>query len=243
MHGLESCFITLTYRDECLPPNGSLSLRDLQLFFKRLRKKLSGGVRFLACGEYGDTLYRPHYHALLFGHRPNDLVKFFVKNGMTTYLSASLEKVWQLGFVTVSEVTLASAAYVAQYVLKKNEHTKLLEKLDKETGEVVPVTPPFITMSKNPGLGAKWFERYGMTDIYPRDECVLNGRHFKVPRYYDQKLKKQDEQLFDRVKKARQQRAAENPNFDADRRAAKERIAKARLKNRKPRDANHYKAV
>jgi len=35
-----SCFITLTYSDEKLPEDFSVSLREWQLFAKRLRKKL-----------------------------------------------------------------------------------------------------------------------------------------------------------------------------------------------------------
>lgn len=34
----KACFITLTYDDENLPFDGSISKRELQLFFKRLRK-------------------------------------------------------------------------------------------------------------------------------------------------------------------------------------------------------------
>jgi len=36
----QACFITLTYRDECLPKHGSISPYDFQCFMKRLRKKL-----------------------------------------------------------------------------------------------------------------------------------------------------------------------------------------------------------
>ena len=62
------CFTTLTYSDDNLPENGSLVKRDLQLFFKRLRKALppSQKIRYFACGEYGDTYFRPHYHTILF---------------------------------------------------------------------------------------------------------------------------------------------------------------------------------
>lgn len=60
-----NCFVTLTYRDEDLPENGSLRHRDFQLFMKRLRKRAD--VRFYMCGEYGEQKLRPHYHACLFG--------------------------------------------------------------------------------------------------------------------------------------------------------------------------------
>ena len=35
----KNCFITLTYNDDNLPANGSVSKREFQLFMKRLRKK------------------------------------------------------------------------------------------------------------------------------------------------------------------------------------------------------------
>lgn len=47
-----------------------LRKRDLQLFFKRLRKNLSkfsdAKIRYFAMGEYGPVHFRPHYHFLLF---------------------------------------------------------------------------------------------------------------------------------------------------------------------------------
>src|SRR3954449_8205389 len=57
-----SSFVTLTYDDKNIPPAGSLSKRDFQLFMKRLRKSQSNPLRFFACGEYGETTHRPHYH-------------------------------------------------------------------------------------------------------------------------------------------------------------------------------------
>ena len=49
-----SCFVTLTYRDEDLPPNGSLDRYALTNYFKRLRKDLGDRkIKYYACGEYG----------------------------------------------------------------------------------------------------------------------------------------------------------------------------------------------
>ena len=41
-----SCFVTLTYRPECLPEGGSLLYADFQAFMKRLRKRIGVPVRF-----------------------------------------------------------------------------------------------------------------------------------------------------------------------------------------------------
>ena len=74
-----SAFITLTYNDEHLPFTldglTTLCKRDLQNYFKRLRRKLKYEIRYFAVGEYGTkksdiTTFegeRPHYHAIVFG--------------------------------------------------------------------------------------------------------------------------------------------------------------------------------
>ena len=72
----DNCFITLTYNDEHLPSPPSLSVRDFQLFMKRLRKRFGKGIRFFHCGEYGEKYGRPHYHACLFGFDFPDRVQF-----------------------------------------------------------------------------------------------------------------------------------------------------------------------
>jgi hypothetical protein len=82
-----SFFVTLTYDDDHVPvtyysenDDGearsalTLRFRDLQLFLKRLRKEhYYERLRFFACGEYGSTTYRPHYHAIIFGLTLDDL--------------------------------------------------------------------------------------------------------------------------------------------------------------------------
>lgn len=45
---------------------GVLHYKDLQDFFKRLRYNLNGQkFIYFACGEYGDTTKRPHYHVVI----------------------------------------------------------------------------------------------------------------------------------------------------------------------------------
>lgn len=60
----DNCFLTLTFDDEHLPE--SISVRDCQLFVKRLRKFASPEkLRYAYCGEYGELFLRPHYHVLV----------------------------------------------------------------------------------------------------------------------------------------------------------------------------------
>lgn len=99
----EKCFVTLTYSEENLPADGNLRKRDLQTFFKRLRKR--GHVfRYYACGEYGEKFGRPHYHAILFGLDNQD----------------EINQTWALGRVHCGSVEPDSIRYVAQYIDKKH---------------------------------------------------------------------------------------------------------------------------
>lgn len=87
----ESCFVTLTYNDANLPYNNSLQKRDVQLFIKRLRKKLAPKkIRYFLTGEYGGRKGRAHYHLVIFGYVPKDLV-FLKQTNKQEYIYTSKE--------------------------------------------------------------------------------------------------------------------------------------------------------
>ena len=116
----DNCFVTLTYDDNHLPADYGLKKDDLTKFFKRLRFNTGAKLRYYAAGEYGELYSRPHYHICIFGWRPDDLILYTVRNGVSLYMSETILKAWQYrGFVTVGDVTFESAAYVARYVTKK----------------------------------------------------------------------------------------------------------------------------
>lgn len=201
MHN-RSAFLTLTYNDKCLPPGGSLSLDDYQKFMKRLRWKL-GPVRFLGCGEYGDTTRRAHYHILLLNCDFTD--KLFHKlspSGARLYVSRTLDALWSdergnLGHSLIGDVEFDSCAYVARYVMKKIKGQDVY-------GERLP---PFLTMSRNPGLGATWFEKYG-GQAYNWDSVIVNGMEVRPPKFYDSKVKSLDPDKIELLKKRRRRKAA-----------------------------------
>lgn len=183
-----NCFLTLTYNQENLPPSGSLQLEHFQLFMKRLRKKYGAGIRFFHCGEYGEQLRRPHYHSLLFNHDFDDKKYFSERNGNKVWTSDSLSSLWPLGFSLIGEVTFESAAYVARYVMKK------------VTGEKADIhyngmKPEYITMSRRPGIGTKWYEKFS-SDVYPHDRIIVRGAKTRPPRFYDNLLAKSDPALI-----------------------------------------------
>jgi hypothetical protein len=232
----DSMFLTLTYRDEDLPENGSLVKKHLQDFMKRYRKKF-GKVRFFACGEYGSKFRRPHYHVLIFGHRLDDLYQIATSGGMPLYDSPSLERVWGKGIVRIGECTFESAAYVARYITKKingdlaSSHY-LTDVLDEETGELLQLLPEFTTMSLRPGIGSEWLDTY-IKDVFPANEIIHEGRKFTIPRYYLKKLEQSNPILYKQVNKERRDKAQERQELDDfERLLAKEICAKARMMNK-----------
>lgn len=174
-----NCFLTLTYSDDSLPSGGSLVKRDLQLFFKRLRKQLgSVKVRYYAAGEYGESLLRPHYHIILFGHDfAEDRVLWKVSHGSKLYRSSLLEQCWPYGYSLVADVNYKTCAYVARYVTKKIGG-KLADS------HYAGLQPEFSVMSRRPGIARDWINKY-IDDVYPADYVVMDGIKLRPPRYYD----------------------------------------------------------
>jgi len=181
----KNAFITLTYNQDKIiygkSTTGTLVLEDLQKFWKRLRKELGKNgtfIRYFACGEYGDTTNRPHYHACLFGFDWPDKVLYSVKNGNNLYSSDMLNNIWGNGNCYSGDVTFESAAYVARYIMKKHLGR------DSDYYEKEGIAPEFVAMSRRPGIGTKWFEKYH-SDVINNDIMVINGKETKPPKFYD----------------------------------------------------------
>lgn len=165
----ENCFVTLTY---AISPV-SLVKKDLQDFFKRLRKKYS--FRYFACGEYGSKGLRPHYHVIFFGYKPHDLILFKKdKRGFDIYRSLELEKIWKHGFVSVGlKIDSSTAKYCAKYMQKCND--------------ILPgCLKPFILSSRRPGIGFRIQDISQST--LDNDRMYLDGKSFPIPRFYLKKI-------------------------------------------------------
>ncbi len=198
----ESCFITLTYDKDHLPENGTLVMRDLQLFFKRLRKKFGEGIRYIACGEYGDKKGRPHYHVLLFGLAFFDIKQYYrTGSKFPIYTSESLSSVWTAGNALIGDANKETAGYICRYTMKKSYSRDYGCRL-----------PQFLTMSRRPGIGYNFIKKY-FNSIFPKDYIVseVKGKYkkFTVPSYYLRCLQKIDENLFLRVKADRTAKAVQ----------------------------------
>lgn len=183
-------FLTLTYDDDHLPPKrdgsiiNSLVKKDVQLFLKRLRKKLSDQkIRFFCAGEYGSLNMRPHYHLILFNCKLDDL-KFLRENELHQpyFVSDTISRLWNFGFHIIANVNWDTCAYVARYVMKKQKGfgSSVYEKYNFE--------PEFSTMSRKPGIGFNFYDdhkeelyAYGSLNISTRDGSKL----IKPCKYYD----------------------------------------------------------
>lgn len=201
MNDQNNMFITLTYNNQNLPKYGSLVLKDLQKFIKRMRAYIyPTKMRYYACGEYGEKKSRPHYHVLIFGYVFDDLEKMCI-SGKTVFVSKKLSNLWKYGYSTVGEVNYDSASYTARYILKKQNGE--LAKSTYRYGQI----KEFTVMSTKPGIGKMYYEN-NKEDFYSLDSIVLKGYKAKIPRYYDNMYdieypEKMKEIKKERVKKCR----------------------------------------
>lgn len=228
-------FITLTFNDQNLPPDGGLDKTVIQKFFKRLRKQL-GPFRYYACGEYGDTSERPHYHALIFGHDfSEDRVQCSInKQGKTLYKSETLSKIWGFGNCWIGNFNYQTAAYVARYVMKKVLGKDAIDdprysRINVNTGELIQVEREFALMSRRPGIGSEWFDKY-KSDAFPSDFVIVDGKKHPVPRFYVNKLKEDTPYEFDLIRKKRLKAREQNKaNCTTDRLRVRHTVKKSQL--------------
>jgi hypothetical protein len=192
-NAISSYFITLTYDTRFVPisSRGFLTLdkRDVQLYFKRLRKlhgKTHEPLKYYLAGEYGSKTFRPHYHIILF--------------------NANIElihKAWDKGEVHIGELTEASAAYTAKYINK---------------GKIIPMhknddrLPEFSLMSKKLGLNylSEKIINYHRADIERNFITLEDGKKISLPRYFREKIWTESERRTQADKLAEKFKAIED---------------------------------
>jgi len=226
MHQSNS-FITLTYNEKNIPDDGSLDVRHFQLFMKRLRKKIGCPIRYYHCGEYGASLGRPHYHAIIFGYDfPDKRVWKTTKKKsqeIKLYRSAELEQIWQYGYSSIGDVTFESAAYVARYIMKKITGEDAASHYQGKK-------PEYTTMSRRPGLAKNWYDRFEC-DVYPSDFVVMRGQKMRPPKYYDNLYEIVSPADFVRLKQKRKANAEKHvDNNTNDRLLVREAVTKQKMK-------------
>lgn len=240
-----NCFITLTYEDEHLPEDLSVHYGEFQAFIKKLRRWTAihywqkekkheqwelTKIRFFMCGEYGEKGKRPHYHALIFNYNFPDRKEFKKKNDVIWYTSETLSSLWGKGFCTLGQVNYQTAAYVAQYCLKKiGQDESYYQLLDLETGEVYSRNREMVRMSLKPGIGATWYEKY-KREVFPHDRIIVNGHKCKPPKYYTAKHKSADPLAYEDVLSRRYEKAIPHLKDNTeDRLLVKEKVLRAEL--------------
>lgn len=161
-------FVTLTYSEECLPTvggpfssRGTLCRRDFTLYCKRLRRAIAPRkLKYYACGEYGATTLRPHYHAILFGVSDRKII----------------ETAWSKGFVKVLPVSVETFRYVTGYIDKGASWSRI-----RADYTAAGLEPPFKAQST--GLG----KQYALDNeriFSNRKYLTVNGFKYGLPRYY-----------------------------------------------------------
>lgn len=178
-------FVTLTYDTDHVPitNNGFMSLqkKDVQLFFKRLRKLEKNKLKYYLAGEYGGKFKRPHYHIILFNAFIDPLA---FKNCSPRDIHpkyTNISKAWTLGSIQQGTVTAASVGYTLKYISKDKRPT---HKNDDRVSE-------FQLMSK--GLGSNYLTEaminWHKSDLINRMYCNIElEKKISMPRYYKQKL-------------------------------------------------------
>jgi len=222
-----NCFVTLTYDRDHLPIDGSLDLRHFQLFMKKVRKEFGKGVRYFHCGEYGEKLGRPHYHACLFNLDFVDKTLWKKSDGGDLYVSETLNRLWGQGYCILGNVTFDSAAYVARYIAKKITGEAAA---DHYKGKM----PEYTTMSRRPGIAHAWLDRY-LSDTYPSDSVIMRGKEFRPPKYYDRQFELDSPEEFAKLKHKRKAEMLEpwDPENSTSRMVVKEKVQTLNLKSLK----------
>lgn len=184
----ENSFLTLTYATDPV----TLVPADHRRFMDALRKRLKPArVRFYAVGEYGEKHGRPHFHYALFGY-PSCRKSNRRSNKVFRCCAACdlIEDVWGRGQIKNAPLEIASARYVARYVVKKMTRWD-----DPRLGNK---HPEFARMSLKPGIGHGALAAVAATIIQydlltPEGDVPVTLRHgstqWPLGRYLRRKLR------------------------------------------------------
>lgn len=163
-----SAFITLTYSHETVPisQNGFMTLckSDFQDFIKRLRFNTKcKTIKYYACGEYGSTTWRPHYHAIIFDVGFEDVFK-----------------AWGNGQIHFGDTRQESIAYTTKYMCKPSK-IPLHSKDDR--------IPEFSLMSKGMGKNYLTDQMIKYHEQTQNSFVTLPGGYLQsLPRYYRDRI-------------------------------------------------------
>lgn len=135
-----SAFVTLTCDDYHLEYNPgfyepTLKKSVLHKFIDKLHHVVPDKFTYFACGEYGDSKGRPHYHVVFFGL---DWCKYY----------HLIPRFWRKGKCDVGPVLSGGCRYVLKYMEKQQFNKEYNDSVYYDNGLDVP----FVSMS--PGIGS-----------------------------------------------------------------------------------------
>lgn len=186
-------FLTLTYDDDNLPLTDSgntLYKRDCQTFMKRLRKfdskvseinKSRFRTKYFITGEYGTNTDRAHYHLILLNFDKKTI--------------ESIDSIWKKGHTHIGEVNTKSIKYITKYLINR-----IMDE-GQRIGE-------FNLMSK--GIGAGYLEKNRSIHQNGKEYVIDNsGKKMSLPRYYKEKIKKEENSIIKEIKREKKKRQIE----------------------------------
>jgi uncharacterized protein (DUF736 family) len=100
------------------------------------------------------------------------------------------------------------------------------ELLDKETGEIHNLEPEYCIMSRRPGIGKTWLQKY-KSDTN-KDYITIRGQKMGLPKYYDTLLETMYQEDIKERKWTRQERVDRKDNT-LERLHTKEIVLQAKL--------------
>lgn len=233
----QNYFVTITYEEsnmkvleECLDENeitywndgtwnGTLVPEELTQFIKNIRQIMSrdynqDGIRFMACGEYGEENERPHYHIIFFNlNLPlNTFYNPKIINNEMYYQNTIIERAWKKGISNISEASWNNIAYTARYITKK-VNGKTSSEYYASKGQ----SKEFLRVSRAPGIGKYYYDKH-KKEIYERDEIIIKNKtgiiSCKPPKYFDSLYEKENPEHFKKIKKERIKRAKSNAKLE-----------------------------
>lgn len=142
-------------------------------------------------------------------------------DGSMVFRSETLEETWGLGLVDVQTFSPAAAQYVTNYVRKR---------AGLERPEDHGLAPEFQVMSRRPGIGAGFVDKF-LRDIYP-DGFVTRpgGARRRPPRFYDLRCESRWPATFRQVKRRRAEVAATSSEHTGQRLLVREAVEEGRLR-------------
>lgn len=168
-----NCFLTLTYDEKREGYHNEFNYSDIQKFKKRFRQNIwrteKKRVEVFNVHEYGKN-GKKHWHLILFNHDFRDKTLHSSSKGIPLYTSKILEQIWGHGFVTIGDVSLASAMYQAKYMEKDFSNGNVKSRKQSH--------------SKHSGIGGPYFKKH-FKQLLSLGFLPFNGKKIPLPRYFE----------------------------------------------------------